>query len=408
MPVYEYNALDKKGKNVSGIIDAESAAVARQKLRGGSIYPVSIKQVDKAYATDSARDLKSIRLFDRVKSTDISMMTRQLATLLDAGFPLVTAIDALVPQISTPSFKKIVAQIKTTIVEGSSLANALSAYPRVFPPLYINMVHAGESSGTLEVVLERLADLLEKQESLRSRIRSKMFYPIFMTIFGAAVLAFLLTVIVPNITSIFITMEKTLPAPTRFLIATSDLLKTYWWLILLILIALFYAVQRINKTAKRRVFFDRLKLSLPLFGALSQKLTVARFSRTLSSLLENGVTMLTALDIVKNIVGNVIASKAVEETGSEVGKGQALGQAMSAHAIFPHLAVQMVQVGEQSGDLESMLNKLANIYETESEATIMGMTSLLEPIMILLMGVVVGLIVLSIMLPIIEMNQLVS
>jgi general secretion pathway protein F len=408
MPVYEYNALDKKGKNISGIIDAESAAVARQKLRGGSIYPVSIKEVDKASATESTKDLKSIQLFDRVKSSDISMMTRQLATLLDAGFPLVTAIETLVPQISTPSFKKIIAQIKTTIVEGSSLANALSAYPRVFTPLYINMVHAGESSGTLEVVLERLADLTEKQEALRSRIRAKMFYPIFMTIFGAAILAFLLTVIVPNITSIFITMEKTLPAPTRFLIASSEFFKAYWWLILLVLFAASFAIQRINRTTKGRHFFDHIRLKVPLFGTLSQKLTVARFSRTLSSLLENGVTMLTALDIVKNIVGNVIVSKAIEDTGTEVGKGQALGQAMSAHAIFPHLSVQMVQVGEQSGDLESMLDKLANIYETESEATIMGMTSLLEPIMILLMGVIVGLIVLSIMLPIFEMNQLVS
>jgi general secretion pathway protein F len=300
------------------------------------------------------------------------------------------------------------ARIKDSILEGSSFAAALSIYPETFSPLYKNMVHAGESSATLEVVLERLADLTEKQDALRSRIRSKMFYPIFMTLFGAAILTFLLTVIVPNITSIFITMEKTLPAPTRFLIATSDLFQSYWWLIFLIVFAALYTIRRINRTVKGRVFFDRLKLSMPLFGPLSQKLAVARFSRTLSSLLENGVTMLTALDIVKNIVGNVIISKAVEDICSEVGKGQAVGQSMSAHAIFPHLAVQMVQVGEQSGDLESMLNKLANIYESESESTIMGMTSLLEPIMILLMGVVVGLIVLSIMLPIIEMNQLVS
>lgn len=407
MPVYEYKALDRKGKNLSGIIDAESAAVARQKLRGSSIYPVSIKQVDGA-STVSSRDLKSIRIFDRVKPAEISMMTRQLATLLDAGFPLVTAIDALVPQVSSQSFKKVIAQVKTTVVEGSSLSNALAAYPRIFSPLYINMVHAGESSGTLEVVLERLADLSEKQESLRSRIRSKMFYPVFMTIFGAAILAFLLTVIVPNITSIFITMEKTLPAPTRFLIASSDLFKSFWWLILLLIFVFFYVVRRINRTSKGRHFFDRLKLSAPLFGPLSKKLTVARFSRTLASLLENGVTMLIALDIVKNIVGNVLISKAIENTAEEVGKGQALGQALSTHDIFPHLAIQMVQVGEQSGDLEKMLDKLATIYESESEATIMGLTSIIEPVMILIMGVVVGLIVLSIMLPILEMNQLVS
>jgi general secretion pathway protein F len=313
-----------------------------------------------------------------------------------------------VPQITTPSFKKIVAQIKNTIVEGSSLANALSAYPRIFSPLYINMVHAGESSGTLEVVLDRLADLTEKQDALRSQIRSKMFYPIFMAIFGAAILTFLMLVIVPNITSIFIDMEKTLPAPTRMLIATSDFIKSFWWIILIILAAAVYAIRRMKRTAKGRTFFDRMKLSFPIFGPLARKLVVARFSRTLASLLENGVTMLTALDIVKNIVGNVLVSKAIEKTAEEVGKGQGLGQSLATHEIFPHLAVQMVQVGEQSGDLEAMLDKLAGIYEGESENAIMGMTALLEPVMILLMGVVVGLIVLSILLPILEMNQLIS
>ncbi len=408
MPVYEYNALDKKGKNVSGIVDAESSPVARQKLRGKNIYPVSIKQVQQNAAMENQRDLSSIRLFDRVKPAEVSMMTRQLATLLDAGFPLVTAMDAIVPQISAPSFKKIVTQVKTTIVEGSSLANALSSYPRIFSPLYINMVHAGETSGTLEVVLDRLADLMEKQETLRSRIRSKMFYPIFMAIFGTAILTFLLTVIVPNITSIFIEMEKTLPAPTRILIATSNIFKSWWWILLLILAAAFYMMGRIKRTARGNMFFDRMKLSLPIIGPLVQKLAVARFSRTLASLLENGVTMLTALDIVKNIVGNVVMAQAIDNTAQEVGEGHGLGQSLSSHDVFPHLPVQMIQVGEQSGELETMLNKLALIYETESESAIMGMTALLEPFMILLMGVVVGMIVLSILLPIIEMNQLVA
>ena len=408
MPVYEYNALDKKGKSVTGIIDAESSGAARQKLRGTNIYPVSIKQVEQSTARRDNRSLKSIRLFDRVKSSDISMMTRQLATLLEAGFPLVTAIDTLIPQIGAPSFKKIIAQIKNTIVEGSSLASALSAYPNVFSPLYINMVHAGESSGTLEIVLDRLADITENQEALRSRIRSKMVYPVFMSIFGAAILFFLLTVIVPSITTIFSDMQKTLPAPTRFLIATSGIFKSFWWVFLIVIAGAFFAFRHINRTAKGKRSIDRAKLSLPVTGTLARKLVVARFSRTLASLLENGVPMLTALDIVKNIVGNVIVSKAIEDTAAEVGKGQGLGQALSGHDIFPHLAIQMVQVGEQSGGLETMLNKLASIYEAESEAAILGMTALLEPVMILLMGVVVGLIVLSIMLPILEMNQLVT
>jgi general secretion pathway protein F len=408
MPVYEYKALDKKGKSVTGIIDAESASAARQKLRGNQTYPVSIKQVERSTVDENRPDLKTIRLFDRVKSADLSMMTRQLATLLEAGFPLVTAIDTLVHQISAPSFKKIIAQIKTAVVEGSSLANALSSYKNVFSPLYINMVHAGESSGTLEIVLERLADISEKQEALTSRIRSKMIYPIFMAFFGTGILIFLLTVIVPNITSIFVEMEKTLPAPTLFLITTSDLMKSYWWILLLVVVISFFAFRSLKKTEKGRILFDRVKLTLPVTGPLVQKLSVARFSRTLSSLLENGVPMLTALDIVKNIVGNVLVSRAIEKTAEEVGKGQGLGQALSEHTIFPHLTVQMVQVGEQSGGLETMLNKVANVYETEAENAIIGMTALLEPVMILLMGVVIGFIVLSILLPIIEMNQLVS
>lgn len=407
MPVYEYAALDKKGKKVSGIIDAESATVARQKLRGDSIFLTSIKQVDQSAASGHQRNLKTIRLFDRVKSADVSLMTRQLSTLLDAGFPLVTAIDALIPQISAPSFKKIIAQLKTSVVEGSSLANALSAYPRIFSPLYINMIHAGESSGTLEVVLERLADLMEKQDALRSNIRSKMFYPIFMTIFGAAVLFFLMTNIVPNITSIFQSMQKTLPAPTLFLIAASDFFKFYWWVMIIILMGIIFLFYKINRTSRGRAVFDRLRLSLPLIGPISKKLTVSRFSRTLGSLLENGVTMMTALDIVKNIVNNVLISNAIESAAVEVGKGQALAQSLSTHEVLPHLAVQMVQVGEQSGSLEAMLHKLANIYENEAESTIMGLTALLEPVMILIMGVVVGTILLATMLPILEMSQLV-
>lgn len=408
MPVYEYKALDKKGKSISGILDAESAATARQKLRGSQIYPVSLKPVEQSKVSEGRRNLSSIRLFDRVKSADLSMMTRQLATLLEAGFPLVTAIDTLVHQTAAPSFKKIIAQVKTAVVEGSSLANALSAYQNVFSPLYINMVHAGESSGTLEIVLERLADISEKQEALMSRIRSKMIYPIFMALFGAAILFFLLAVIVPSITSIFIEMQKTLPAPTRILITTSDLFKSYWWILLFAIAASFIVLRGIKKTEKGRVFLDRVKLTFPVTGPLVRKLAVARFSRTLASLLENGVPMLTALDIVKNIVGNVLVSRAVEDAAEEVGKGQGFGQALSGHDIFPHLAVQMVQVGEQSGELEAMLNKVANIYESEAENAILGMTALLEPVMILLMGVIVGFIVLSIMLPILEMNQLVA
>jgi general secretion pathway protein F len=335
------------------------------------------------------------------------MMTRQLATLLGAGLPLVPAIAALTSQTRSQSFKKMLAKIKDSIVEGNSFARSLSLFPGTFSALYINMVTAGETSGALEIVLDRLADITEKQQALKSRIQSAMAYPILMSLIGVLVLFLLLTFIVPNITSIFSDMNQTLPAPTLFLIRISDIFKMYWWIILIGIAGAVFILRRINKTVKGRYFFDKIKLLLPRFGLLVKKLAVARFSRTLGSLLENGVSMLSALGIVKNIVGNALITDAIEDASKEVGKGKGLGPALAESKLFPDLSIQMIQVGEQSGKLEEMLDKVADVFENEVETSIMTMTSLLEPVMILIMAVIVGFIVLSICLPIFEMSQLV-
>lgn len=335
------------------------------------------------------------------------MMTRQLATLLGAGLPLVPAIAALTSQTRSQSFKKMLAKIKDSIVEGNSFARSLSLFPGTFSALYINMVTAGETSGALEIVLERLADITEKQQALKNRIRSAMAYPILMSLIGVLVLFLLLTFIVPNITSIFTDMNQTLPAPTLFLIRISDIFKIYWWIILIGIAAAVLILRRINKTVKGGYVFDKIKLQLPRLGLLTKKLAVARFSRTLGSLLENGVSMLPALGIVKNIVGNALIADAIEDASKEVSKGKGLGSALAESKIFPDLSIQMIQVGEQSGKLEEMLNKVADVFESEVEGSIMTMTSLLEPVMILMMAVIVGFIVLSICLPIFEMSQLV-
>lgn len=334
-------------------------------------------------------------------------MIRQLATLISAGFPLVSAIDALVPQTKSYRLKTILAQLKDAIVEGQSFAQALSQYPGIFSPLFINMVRAGETSGTLEIVLERLADITEKQQDLNNRIQTALAYPVFMCVIGTLVLFVLLTYIVPSITAIFADMNQVLPTPTRLLIWLSDFLKSFWWVIFIFIITAGFALHRAKKTEKGRYVFDKTVLSLPVFGILDRKLDVARFTRTLGSLLENGVSMLIALDIVKNIAGNVLISKAVETAAQEVGKGQALWAALNEGKIFPQLSIQMIQVGEQSGTLEKMLNKIADIFEKEVETSILRLTSYLEPVMILVMGCIVGFIVLSICLPIFEMNQLI-
>lgn len=408
MPVYEYSALDINGKNTSGVVDAESALAARQKLRDSKIFPVSIKEVSVTSAEKEVKTFSLLRFFSRsIKLSELSMMTRHLATLVGAGFPLVSAIDTLIPQTGSHVFKKTLANIKDSIVEGKSFADALSLYPEVFSAIYINMVRSGETSGTLEIVLERLADIAEKQQALRSQIRSALFYPVFMLIIGSVVLFFLLAYIVPNITSIFSDMNQILPAPTRFLIAFSDLFKHYWWVIFIVILVVIFAVRSIKKTSRGSYFLDKSLLSLPLIGTLAEKLAVARFSRTLGSLLENGVPMLHALEIVKNIVGNIIISNAVETAAKEVEGGQGLGVVLAESKVFPNLFTQMVKVGEQSGELEKMLKKAADVYENEIELSVMNITSMLEPVMILIMGIIVAFIVISICLPIFEMNQLV-
>jgi general secretion pathway protein F len=407
MPVYEYTALDIKGKTISGIIDADSSRSALQKLRASKTYPVSIEEVHDTAAIKAPKTFSVLRPFTRVRPQEVSMMTRQLATLLGAGLPLVPAIAALISQTRSQSFKKMLAKIKDSIVEGNSFARSLSLFPGTFSALYINMVTAGETSGALEIVLERLADITEKQQALKNRIRSAMAYPILMSLIGVLVLFLLLTFIVPNITSIFTDMNQTLPAPTLFLIRISDIFKIYWWIILIGIAAAVLILRRINKTVKGGYVFDKIKLQLPRLGLLTKKLAVARFSRTLGSLLENGVSMLPALGIVKNIVGNALIADAIEDASKEVGKGKGLGSALAESDIFPDLSIQMIQVGEQSGKLEEMLNKVADVFESEVEGSIMTMTSLLEPVMILMMAVIVGFIVLSICLPIFEMSQLV-
>ncbi len=407
MPVFEYTALDARGKTTSGILDAEGLQAARQKLRSAGKFPVSIRAAEEVQPKKDRRGLSLKARFSRVKASEVAMITRQLATLIGAGFPLVSAIEALLPQTNSHGLKRTLARIKDSIVEGNSFAQSLSQFPSAFPPIYVNMDRAGETSGTLEIVLERLAEITEKQQALSNRIQAALAYPIFMLLFGAVVLFILLTYIVPTITTIFVDMKQVLPTPTRVLILLSGFFKDFWWIVLALVVGAGVAAGRFRATVYGQRWTDRLFLQLPLIGNLARKLAVARFSRTLGSLLENGVTMLIALDIVKNIAGNVLIAEAVAQAGEEVSKGKSLWLSLSETKVFPMLPIQMIQVGEQSGEMEKMLYKIADVFENEVETTILRLTSYLEPVMILVMGGIVGFIVLSICLPIFEMNQMI-
>lgn len=409
MPVYDYTALDAKGKTITGMLDADSEVAARQKIRAAGNFPVSLQSVKSGSTEKSSTTRFSLsQYFTRVSQGEVAVMTRQLATLIGAGFPLVSALESLLTQISSPGLRKVIAGIKGTVVEGSTFANAMGKYPNVFSPIYVNMVNSGESSGTLEIVLERLADITEKQEALKARMITTMIYPIIILLISVLIVFFLLMFVVPKIMTMFENMKQALPLPTRILIGSSDFVKSYWWLIVLILIGVLLGVQAAYRNEKGHRWIDTRMLSMPLFGTLVRKMAAARFARTLGSLLDNGVSMLPAMGIVTNVVGNVFIAEVVTEGASEVSKGQGLGKALDVPKAFPPLAIQMIQVGEQSGNLEEMLSKVADMFEKEVETTSMRLTAMLEPIMVLVMAVVVLFIVLSICLPIFEMNQLVK
>jgi general secretion pathway protein F len=408
MPVYDYTALDAKGKTISGIIDADGAVAARQKIRSAGHFPVSLQEVQDGTVPKSEK--RSFALKDRltrVRPAEIAIMTRQLATLIGAGFPLVSAMDALMAQFPGPALKKMVAKVKNAVVEGSSFADALSGFPAVFSGIYVNMVRVGETSGTLEIVLNRLAEITEKQEELKSRVVTAMIYPLLIICVGILILFFLFIFVIPNITSIFKDMDQQLPLPTQILIGTSEMVKSYWWLMAIVLIGALIGLRQLRKSAKGRRWMDQKMLRLPMIGPLACKLAAARFTRTLGSLLDNGISMLPAMGVVKNVVGNVIIAEVVENAGVEVGKGQALSKTLNAGGVFPPMAIQMIQVGEQSGNLEEMLKKVAEVFEREVETSVMRLTALLEPVMVLLMAGVVLFIVLSIFLPILQMRTLV-
>jgi general secretion pathway protein F len=404
MPVYEYTVLDVKGNTLSGIVDADSPAGARQKLRAAGNYPVAVREAASLSVQQSTLFFKRFR---RIRHSDLAIMTRQLGTLMTAGFPLVAALDALIPQTRSPQLKNQLTRIKDAIVGGSSFSQALSTDSNTFSPLYINMIQAGESSGTMELVLDRLAEMIEKQQQIAQRITSAMTYPVFMTIIGAGILLFLITYIVPTIAGLFADMKQVLPAPTRILIAVSQILKSWWWVFPIAIVFFILGFQRIRNTISGRHAIDRGLLSLPVMGEFLRKLSAARLARTLGLLLENGVSLLSALEIVKNVSGNALIADAVEASANMVRQGQGLAGSLDATRQFPSLFIQMIQVGEQSGALESLLKKVADLFENEVESAMMRMASLLEPVMILIMGVMVGFIVLSICLPIFEMNQLI-
>ncbi|MDR3631692.1 MAG: type II secretion system inner membrane protein GspF [Desulfocapsaceae bacterium] len=407
MPVYEYKALDDQGRSRKGIIDADSESSARVRIRTLGQYPVEIRESLARKRKTGTGGLPFPFLSERVRSNEIHMLTRQLATLLGAGIPLVPALSSLVVQTKNTMLKKVIAEIKESVNEGNSLTNAMASHLKFFSNVYVNMIRAGEASGSLDVVLERLADFGEKQETLKGRLKAALIYPAFMAIVGIGILSFLITYIVPNIAKVFTDMKHALPLPTLLLIGLSEFLKVYWWLVLLLTAGIAYSIRVFVQTEYGRAQWDLLKLKIPVSGSVFQKIILVRFASTLGSLLESNVGLITSMQIVKTIVNNTQIGGVVDGAIEQIRQGRSMTRSLEDSLWFPPMFVQMIAVGEQSGSLEVMLKKVSEAYERDVDTAIMGMTSLIEPLMIVIMGMAVGFVVLSILLPIFEMNQLV-
>ena len=407
MPVYEYSALDEKGRTTRGIIDADSPISARSKLRSSQLFPVKIKESSSKIKSQTTGGTSLSTFLKRIRASEISTMTRQLATLMGAGITLVASLELLITQESNPLLKKILAQIKESVNEGNSMASSLSQHAKYFSQIYINMVTAGEASGSLDLVLERLADFSENQEALKGKVIAAMVYPVIMLFIGVLALLVLVTFVVPKFTAVLEAMEKALPLPTQIVIGASNFLKSYWWLLVLIVVSIIVLFKYAKKIEKYARMWDSFKLKAPFFGPVINKMIIARFGRTLGSLLQSGVTLISALEIVRNVVNNILIAEAIDNTIDQIREGISLSEPLSKSKLFPPVVVQMIAVGEQSGELEKMLNKVADIYEQEVESQVAAMTSLLEPFMLLGMAVIVGFIAVSILLPILEMSQVV-
>lgn len=401
MNTYQYTAKDKNGQTVIGILEAASESEVAQILHKKELVVVSITQAKKKGIKAPGRDKK-------IKLDDLVIFSRQLATMIDAGIPLVHALGILAEQIENKNLRNVVIVVRQDIEAGMSFCDALAKHPNAFSELFINMAKAGESSGQLDEVLDRLATYLEKQAALTRKIRSSLVYPAVVVSMAILITAVLLLKVVPTFKGIFEILGGQLPLPTLILIAVSDLLRRYFLLLVGLLILLGFLFKRYISTGKGRYKFDMNKLRAPVLGPLFRKLAVAKFSRTFSTLVKSGVTILSALDIVSKTSGNKVIEEAVVGCSKAVRDGEPIAKPLSKSGVFPPMVCRMISVGEQTGKLELMLLKIADFYDEQVDAAAAALTSMIEPLVIAFLGIVIGGIVISLFLPIFKITELIS
>jgi len=405
MPVYNYKALKDDGGPDAGVIDADSPKDARLKLKGRRLHVTDLSTVG-GEEKGGARK-KKFRFFARRRPDQIAMLTRQLATLLGSGIPMIGALTALIDQVEYRDLKAAMMDVREKVSQGGSLSDAMGGHPIYFSELYVNMVRAGEAGGNLDKVLFRVADYMHASNRTRAKVMAALTYPIIMLMIGSGVVAILLTYVVPKIMEVIQKQGKAaLPLPTEILLALSGFMARYWWLLLSIGIGLVVAYVQARATSKGRLWIDTMKLRIPVLGSLIKKAAISRFAITFATLLESGLPVLEAMGVVRKVVDNELLAQTLDMVRQKIAEGADIATPLKQSKVFPPVVGYMIGVGEESGRLEELLKKTAEAYDEEVEVAAQKMTSLLEPLMIVVMSIVVGFIVLSILLPILEMSNI--
>lgn len=406
MPNYQIEAKNSSGKSVVVFIEADSPRTARVKARSQGLTPLTVNITDAATAEkNEQKQTLKISIGGAISIQELSAMTRQLATLIKSHVPVVESLSAMIEQSDSPKLRPILITIRQHVREGKSLGDGFALFPKIFDRVYINMVKAGESSGRLDVVLLRLADFAENRVKLKNKVQGALMYPIVMVVVGVLVISVIIVKVVPQITQIFMDQGQVLPLPTRIMIGISDFLSAYGLYTFVGLLMIGIIIERRTKTEKGREAKDKFLLKVPVLGNLLRELVISRYARTLGTLLNSGVPMLPALEITKNVVSSVPYEQSIEDLAVQVSEGRALHKAMKQSGLFPPIVTHMVGVGEKSGELEDMLINVASSYEQQVESRIGQLTSLMEPLLIVIMAGTVGFIVISVLLPIFQMNQ---
>ncbi|MDO8536153.1 MAG: type II secretion system F family protein [Candidatus Omnitrophota bacterium] len=403
MPNFKYSAKDNSGKTISGTFEAVDYAAAIDMLRKKNLVIVSVKEAAAKLNISNISFGKK-----KIKIDDLVVFSRQLATMVDAGIPLVGALDILGDQIENKAFGDTIIKIRNDVETGSSLSDAIAKHKKIFSPLFVNMVKAGESSGMLDEILDRLATYMEKTSSLQKKIKSALIYPAVVSTMALGITLLLLLKVIPVFKNIFSGFGAELPKPTMVLIFISDSLQKYFPYICVVVAVLVFLVARYVKTDKGKLRYDSLLLKMPIFGVLLTKVAISKFTRTLSTLIKSGVPILNSLEIVGKTAGNRAVEVAVETVKNNVREGESIAEPLARSKIFPSMVVRMVSVGEQSGELEKMLSKIADFYDEQVDAAVSGLTSLIEPLIIAFLGIVIGTIVICMFLPIFKITSVVA